>query len=207
MNLYTIYTPSHEVFYLDYFLKTLPDEFNVIATQIPQECVTGEFYSDGWNKTCYRKVELFYEACRKNMGKMFFFSDVDIQFFGNIKQTLIKELGDFDIACQDDLSQFSSGQFICRCNDRTLSLFTNMKKMYRLEDQATLNDQIGICKHKFLSRRFFTSGQVITASHWTGQDFDIPDNILSHHSNWVKGIDDKIKVLDIVRDKFNKAHK
>ena len=56
MKVYTTYTPSHKIMYDNYFLKTLPDEFDVHAYEIPQECDTGDFYSDGWDKTCYRKV-------------------------------------------------------------------------------------------------------------------------------------------------------
>jgi hypothetical protein len=90
MKLYTIYTDSHKNLYENYFLKTIPNEFEIISTKVDQECATGEFYSDGWGKTCYRKVELFYKACLENMGGLFVYSDVDIQFFGKIKDTLIQ---------------------------------------------------------------------------------------------------------------------
>ena len=203
MKVYTTFTPSHKVLYENYFLKTLPDEFEVKAYEIPQECNSGDFYSDGWDKTCYRKVELFYKACEENMGDIFVYLDVDIQFFGNIKNILIEELGDFDIACQDDISHACSGQFICRCTDRTLNMFANMKEHYRLEDQTTLNDHIWLCRNKFLSRRFFSFGHVMTKP-WSEEDFNIPENIVSHHANWVIGIDNKIKIMDIVREKYNK---
>ena len=39
---------------------------------------------------------------------------------------------------------------------------------------------------------------------WSGEDFNIPENIVSHHANWVIGIDNKIKIMDIVREKYNK---
>ena len=99
MKAYTIFTPSHKILYSDYFLPTLPDEFDLIPLEIPQECKTGSFYSEGWSKTCYRKVELFYQACKENFGDIFVFYDPDIQFFGNVKNLLIEELGDYDIAC------------------------------------------------------------------------------------------------------------
>ena len=43
MKVYTTYTPSHKIMYDNYFLKTLPDEFDVHAYEIPQECDTGIF--------------------------------------------------------------------------------------------------------------------------------------------------------------------
>jgi len=204
MKLYTIYTESHKYMYENYFIKTLPNEFEVITTEIPQECPTGEFYQEGWDKTCYRKVELFHKVCEQNMGELFVFSDVDIQFFGKIKQTLIDELGDFDIACQNDTGNYyCSGFFICRANEKTLHMFSEMLKNYHLEDQTTLNKHIHLVKSKFLSNKFFTIGHLLNTV-WSGQEFNLTNNILMHHSNWVSGIDNKIKLMDIVRDKNNK---
>jgi len=188
--------------YENYFLKSVPSEFNVYAKEVPQECPTGSFYQEGWDKTCFRKVEFFEEICKENFGDMFIFSDVDIQFFGKLKDAIVKELGDYDIACQDDVSHYCSGFFICRCNDRTLKMFQNMKEFYSKEDQTSLNEQIHICKHKALSRRFFTFGHIMHHP-WNGEDFDIPDDILIHHANWVVGIEDKIKIMDVTRKKFN----
>ena len=202
MNLYSIFTPSHRHMYENYFLTSIPDEFKLHIKEIPQECPTGSFYQEGWDKTCFRKVEFFEEICKENFGDMFIFSDVDIQFFGNFKDQMIEELGDCDIACQDDITTFSSGFFICKCNDTTLKMFQNMKEFYNREDQTSLNDQIHIAKHKFLSKRFFTFGHIVPRP-WNGEDFDIPDDILVHHANWVAGIDNKIKILDLVREKFN----
>ena len=204
MKIYTIYTPSHSVLYNNYFLKTLPNEFQIISKEIPQECETGEFYKEGWDKTCYRKVEFFIQACEENMGSHFIYSDVDIQFFGDIKDVLIGEIGDFDIACQNDTGPYyCSGFFICNANNRTLNMFNMMKKNYNKEDQTSLNEQIHLVRSKFLSRRFFTIAHS-TNSVWNGQDFYLPNDILMHHANWTAGIDNKIRLLDLVRKKMEK---
>jgi hypothetical protein len=138
---------------------------------------------------------------QENQGELFAFSDVDIQFFGNIKETMIEELGNYDIACQNDTGQFyCSGFFICRGNESTLNMFSEMKKNYEAEDQTTLNRHIHMVKSKFLSNKFFTIGHLLGL--WTGQDFNIPYPILVHHSNWTSGIENKIKLLDIVRKKI-----
>jgi hypothetical protein len=201
MKLYTIYTESHRHMYENYFLKTLPDEFEVVSLEIPQECSTGEYYAEGWDKTCYRKVELFEKACEENMGGVFAFSDVDIQFFGKIKEAMLAELGDHDIACQNDTAGYHcSGFFICRANERTLKMFREMKKNYDREDQTTLNNHIGMVRSKFLSHRFFTIGHLLNTA-WTGQEFDLKYEILMHHSNWVAGVENKARLMDIVRKK------
>lgn len=204
MKLYTIYTESHRDMYENYFLKTLPNEFEVISNEIPQECPTGEFYETGWDKTCYRKIELYLKACEENMGGIFAFSDVDIQFFGKIKDILLEELGDFDIACQNDTGPYyCSGFFVCRGNERTLNMFREMLKNYDKEDQTTLNNQIHLSRSKFLSHKFFTIGHLLNTA-WTGQEFELSHEILMHHSNWVVGIDNKKKLMDIVREKNNR---
>lgn len=204
MKLYTIFTPSHRQLYEKYFLPSLPQgEFELIPTEIPQECPTGSFYKEGWSQTCFRKVELFIKACQENMGETFVFSDVDIQFFGSLKDTLIEELGDFDIACQNDTGPYyCSGFFVCRGNERTLAMFQAMRDRYNKEDQTSLNDNIRMCKSKFLSRKFFTIAHV-TGQVWKGEDVYIPSYVLMHHANWTEGIENKIKLLNMVRSKLN----
>lgn len=191
------------VLYEKCLLNTIPREFNLKAIEIPQECPSGSFYSKGWNATCYRKVELFYQICKENLGNVFAFFDVDIQFFGNVQDVMLEELGDFDIACQDDLGACCSGQFICKASPTTLNLFELMLSNYKIEDQTTLNNHISVCKYKYLSKRFFTFGHAIP-KQWQGEDFDIPKDILTHHANWVVGVENKLKIVEIVREKYNR---
>ena len=201
MKIYALYTKSHEILFENYFLKTLPKEFELVTKIIPQDCPTAHFYKEGWDKTCFRKIEFYEEACKENQGELFVFSDVDVQFFGDIKQTLIDEIGDFDIACQNDSGNYyCSGFWICRGNERTLNLFAEMKKNYRSEDQTTLNDQIHLVKSKFLSRKFFTIAH-LSAQVWNGQQFNLPYHVLMHHANWTEGRENKIRLLELVKEK------
>jgi hypothetical protein len=41
MKIYTIYTPSHSFLYKNYFLKTLPNEFEIVSKE---DCVELDFY-------------------------------------------------------------------------------------------------------------------------------------------------------------------
>jgi hypothetical protein len=200
LKLYVAYSESHKKLYEEYFSKTLPDEFEVVVFEISQECPTGEFKNLGWDRMCYQKVLLFERACIENLGGVFVFSDVDIQFFGDIREALLEELGDSDIACQNDVYGYCSGLFICRCNESTLKMFSEMKKNFDGDDQRTLNKHIHLVKAKCLSNRFFTVGHIL-GSRWIGQDFEIPYPILVHHSNWTVGIDNKTKLMNIVREK------
>ena len=99
MKIYTYFTPSHREMFEKWFLKELT-EFEVVETKGDQECQTGHYYQEGWKNTTMKKVDVFIQAVKENMGDVFVFSDVDIQFFGPIKQQLIDELGEFDIAIQ-----------------------------------------------------------------------------------------------------------
>jgi len=177
MKLYTCYTPSHRVMYENYFLPSLPNEFDLIVEQFPQDCPTGSFYTAGWGKTMQRKAALLLRICEANMGKVFVFSDVDVQFFGPIKQVLLDELGDFDIACQDDfVGQYCAGFFICRANAATLALFRKMAELCTYSDQVVMNEHISLCKAKFLSSRFYTVAHSL-GGLWTGQAIDVPANV------------------------------
>ena len=206
MKLYTIYTPSHKILFDNYFKPSLIEgEYDLKPKElINQECPTGTYYQDGWNQTTYRKVEYFLKIAEENMGDTFVFSDVDIQFFGRTKETLLEELGDADIAAQDDTCNFMcSGFFICKSNERTIRMFKSMKDNYHLykEDQDALNQNKHLANWKLLSRKFFTVGQ-LTNRVWNGEDFIVPNGILMHHSNWTIGIDNKIKLLEKVKNQM-----
>lgn len=206
MRLYTIYSPSHKRLYDDYFLRTVPDEFDLVTYTTIQHCDSGSFYSQGWDRICYDKIIIFKQACKANYGGYFVFSDVDVQFFGPIKEDLITELGDYDIACQNDCGNtYCSGFFICRCNDVTQRMFDEMLGGYHREDQHMMNlmiNSLGV-KAKFLDpKKYFTVGHE-TMCPWVGQDFNVPDQMLVHHANWTVGIDRKVELLETVRNKYN----
>lgn len=203
MKIYTYYTESHKPFYDNYFSKTIED-LEVVGISGDQECPTGSYYQDGWKKTTMKKVDVFIQACLENQGKTFVYSDVDIQFFGPLEQTLIDELSDFDIAIQNDyLGGMCSGFFVCKGNERTLKMFQSMKdnESSYLEDQHALNMNLHHVRFKPLSPRFWTFG--IYKTQWKNQNFDIPDDILMHHANWTEGIQNKTTLLNFVRQKFN----
>ena len=82
-------------------------------------------------------------------------------------------------------------------------MFKTMRDKYNKEDQKTLNEQIYLCKSKFLSRKFFTIAHSI-GRVWDGIEVDIPGDILVHHANWTVGINNKIKLLNMVRENLNR---
>lgn len=202
MKIYTYYTESHKPFFDNYFSKSVTD-LEIVSFEGDQECITGSYYQEGWKQTTMKKVDVFIKACEENQGQVFVYSDVDIQFFGPVKEILLDELGEFDIAIQNDyLGGMCSGFFVCRGNERTLKMFQSMKdnESSYLEDQHALNMNLHHVKFKPLSSRFWTFGMYQT--QWKNQNFDIPEDILMHHANWTEGIQNKTVILNIVRQKF-----
>jgi len=203
MKVYTYYTPSHKVFFDDYFSKSLMD-LEIVEFNGDQECQSGSYYKDGWKSTTMKKVDVFIQACKENQGNVFVYSDVDIQFFKPLNDVLLEELGEFDIAIQNDyLGGMCSGFFVCRGNEKTLKMFEEMKsnETQYLEDQHALNMNLKHVRYKALSTKFWTFGSFGT--QWKGQNFDIPQDLVMHHANWTEGIDNKIKLLNFVRFKQN----
>lgn len=202
MNIYTLYSQSHKILFDRYFVPTLPSEFTLKSYETEQLCSSGRYYESGWSEMCKLKVLLFRDACIENMGGLYVWSDVDIQFFGNCLDVMLEELGDLDIACQHDFTAHCSGLFIVRANHKTLDMFNAMVENYRIEDQTTLNDHINSVRNKYLSNKFFNYGQ--TRGHvWDGNEqFNVDKDILVHHANWTIGVDNKIRMLEYVRSKM-----
>jgi hypothetical protein len=203
MNLYTFLTPSHRVLYENYFLKSLPSTFILSCLDIEhQYCESASFLDKGWTQTTINKIILLIKACEENMGKYFVYSDVDVQFFDkDICNLLMQEIEDKDIACQDDNNLYCSGFFICKANDRTLKMYNKIYESWNHKDsdQKMLNRYLYLCKPKKLSKKFFTVGQILKKEWTDDQHFDLISDISMHHANWTIGIDNKIKLLDLVK--------
>jgi len=212
MKIYIFLAEAQKFMYENYFLSSLSKDFEPHATIHTEPYV--DFGVTPFGERTRSKLCFMAEACKENFGEIIVFADADVQFFDLMKKTLIEELGDFDIACQQGgIFTFFSlcpGFFVCRCNHMTLKLFDNMKKFFRTDDQFSLNEQKWICKYKSLSpRKFFTIGHVLYLNNKAGKrweegvGFTIPDTILMHHASGVVGLKKKLKLLDIVKARVN----
>lgn len=205
MDIFTFYTPSHEVLLERYFLASLPDEYVPHIFELPQDCSSGNYESDGWNTTMRKKVELMIEATKQCWGRPFVFSDCDVQFFGNSSQNLLDQLGTADIAAQNDgIGKLCAGFFIAQANTNNLDLY---QAMIEYMDAEQCNDQIAMnhCAKDmaYLNNSIFTIGMANQYKVWKGEtDIGIPNNIIIHHANWTVGVKNKIKLMDFVRNKM-----
>lgn len=212
MNFYTFYTDSHKKIYEEFFLKSFPEgEFNLFCEEFKQECPTATYREQGWNLTMAKKIQLIIDGIESSWGEYMVHGDCDIQFFPpGIKDTLVTELGDNDIAFQSDGTKYCAGFFICKANDSSLNLFKQVKANLSFfpDDQEALNHLISQypLKHKTLSGLFYTVARDNNWQVYTGEDNPriTTNKILMHHANYTMGLENKTKLLKIVRDKFLK---
>ncbi|MGB8367545.1 MAG: putative nucleotide-diphospho-sugar transferase [Candidatus Babeliales bacterium] len=216
MKLYAVYTPSHTVLKDQWFLPSIQDDFDLVIKFHNQTCHSASFMEKGWTKTTIKKVELIIQAVQENWGKIFIFSDVDIQFFGPIQKKIEQLMKNKDILVQKNSPKngICSGFFACRGNEKTLQLWQNayqiMLNNEAISDQAALSSCLKGNMTKNIAWDYlpdiFFGGGTLTGCHWTPtKQLPIPKNIIMHHANWTKGIRYKIMQLQYVRNEVKRG--
>jgi len=217
MKIYTFFTETHTDLLFQYFLPSLYKYENAetIIKKLPQQCSSGEYGKDGWFDTMLKKVEYHIQSCEENYGKTFIYSDCDVQFVAPFIDTMVNELDNYDIACQDDVhpygnrTTYCAGFFICRSNDATLAFFKkilldmishNTSPKHNYNDQTALNENLNMINHKILSNKFYTIAQTTKRLWKEDYNIDVPKNIVVHHANWTHGVSNKIKLLNFVKE-------
>jgi hypothetical protein len=206
MKLYTFYSESHKYLY-DLFLDSIhkTNSFIDINVDILDQQGSGSFMESGWESTMGKKLDQIIRACEE--GDIFIHSDSDVIFLRNIEEKILEELGDFDIAFQDDgVVGLCMGFFICKPNTEITSLFKKVKEIlpsFKGHDQNALNSIIQNynIKYKKLSHLFFNYGQT-RSRVWNGEDFEVAEDILVFHANWTIGTENKIKLINKIKNKI-----
>jgi len=214
MKIYTFYTPTHKVFFDDWFIKTISEEDKdkVHVEKFEQECTTGAFMGSGWNKTMLKKVDYIRECL--SYDDMFFHLDSDIQFFRPFHDDCVRvmEKENLDILAQND----GNNTVCCGCMliKPSVKMIKTFDEVYTLTESGKAgNDQ------QALNRLLPTSGLRVGMlgkdyySVWMSNGLrewqpehgveNIPDDIRLHHGNYVVGVDDKMKLMQAVRDKYD----
>jgi hypothetical protein len=207
MKIYTFYSDSHKYLY-DVFIESLENTNPGIdiVTDILEQKGSGSFMENGWESTMNKKLDQIIRACE--IGEIFIHSDSDVIFLKNIEEEILSELGDSDIVFQDDGEVgLCMGFFICNPNPTIISLFKKVKEIlpeFQGHDQNAINSIIknyGV-NYKKLSHRFFNYGQT-RHKIWNGEYFEVPKNILVCHANWTIGIENKLKLISLVKRQIN----
>jgi hypothetical protein len=228
-SLYTLTTPSHQVLHDDWFRPSLQDGYAVETRSMKQVGASNDHVcgTHAFNETMIAKVRLMLDAIRENWGKIFVYSDVDVQFFGKTEPLIDDAMRDCDVVAQRDAHpkmsaaknrQFSghlcAGFLACRANEQTLHLWEDVLA-YGLKhpdkhDQQALNfllngltgrqmrNRYGV-RWGFLPEAFFGPGPQLTEVWKPGMQLELPRPIVMHHANWTFGVDNKISQLAAVR--------
>lgn len=222
IKLYTFFTPSHKELKDDYFLPSLQDDgLEIIVQECPQECPSALVFSEGWQKSMLRKVDMIIEAINDNWGDIFIYADIDTQYFGPISDIIRKEISNKDMVIQRDTPSgtMCAGFLACWANSRTLKLWQAVRNYminsHSPSDQKTLNKLLRHNKNNQFNMRWdylpseqFCGGGTFSASPWRpGKSLHIPLTLLMHHANWTTGTENKIEQLKYVRGVIKKGIK
>lgn len=223
MKLYALYTKTHKVLKDEWFMPSLPDGFdlNLFASNV----CGGEYLSENFKLAILAKTDFIIEAIKENLGNIFVYSDVDMQFFEPVSQELKRLVQNRDIVCQKDGpgpdAPLCTGFFVMHASKKNLVLWKLLKKVVEKEkrDQTGFNRLIKK-KGKYASTKFFFTrfdyqylpikyfgGGTLSGRYWNpGDDLVVPENIVLHHANYTSGVENKIAQLKYVRNVVNKRH-
>jgi len=225
IKLYAFYTPSHRKLKDRWFLASLKDDYEIILDEYPQDCPSGVYMRDGWNRLMIRKIDLILRAIRENPGQLFIYSDVDIQFFEETRESLADDMAGLDFAVHRETAEggMCTGFMPCWGGEGLLRLWQDIRA-YCLEnpsrhEQHGLNELLGKYPRRsrenpygirwdYLPLKFFGPGPVLNRVRWyPKREFDVPEDILLHHANWTHGVRNKEAQLRYVKTLVKKRRK
>jgi hypothetical protein len=212
-KLITFYSESHKDIY-DIFYKSycvyLKNDYILHPLLIEQISPTGEYESKGFDLTMLKKIEWIIKNIDPNDDEPLVFADCDIQFFENINE----ELGEYDILFQEDIGSYCAGFFICKQNLLVLEFFKYVYETLEINLDGIIHDQTIInhllfnnifpnIKVGLLDRnKYWTIANSNGGRVWNGEEINnIPDNIIMHHANFTVGIQNKLQLLNKVKEK------
>lgn len=209
LKLYTFYTDSHKKLLEEYFLPTFNETNKDLILKIKkfeQECSSGNYMSSGWYQIMMKKVDYILESIEESWGEIFIHADCDIIFFGSIKDDIIKQIEEKDMAAQDDGGEICCGFFACRANEKTKSLFEKVKE----EMNEKFNDQQATNKLakkyvscKFLDENYYSIYRNTNKKVWNKnisiKEKEIPKQMLVYHANWTVGVENKIELINKIK--------
>ena len=175
------YTDLHAPFFEKHFIKSFPFEagLSLLVEKMPQKC-EGGLFSNGWRDQMIEKQKFI----NKNLQTFFYneilvFSDVDIRFYGEVKDDLTQCLGDADIAFMKDHNSDTIGRcggfFVLKSTDKMREIFSevlstlqsfdkNSPTSFETSEQQTINNVLNKhsdVKWKYLPARYYTHGLYI----------------------------------------------
>jgi len=214
MKIYCLYSPSHKRLFADYFLPSIPDELSVYSVAQTQQRGNGEYANGpGWLYHAVSKVAWWAEACRDNIGEVFICADVDIQFFGPVKDVILPLMKGNDVLIQvnSQIGECCMGFVACRGSERLASFWEKIKTEVTNRNDPNFDDQDAFnmlrdeIQWDYLpANKFYTVGMTLGQVWQPGMKIKVPRNILMYHANWTVGEQNKTTLLDKVKSIVDK---
>ena len=216
-KLYCMYTPQFKTMYEEYFLPSVQDDFEIIVKGYPQECPSGKFYSEGWDLTMLRKLEMLREAIEENWNKVFFYSDIDIIFLKPILEVSLGHLGNNDFVVQQGWPRngLCAGFFVMRGNAKTLELITTAHYLLKCKQYQDDQDAIqavldrfmqGKIDWEFLPAEQFPNGRKVLKNprglYSITSEIILNDSMVLFHANCCIGLENKYDFLKQVQKEY-----
>lgn len=221
-TMYTLYTDTHRQLYEEWFLpsfeKHMGDIVDLEAKEMPQISASGSFYSEGWQETMQYKTDIITQAIEDHRDDVFLFVDCDVQFFGDVSEPMLNALQGKDLVGQNDGAMLCAGVIAVRANPIAKALWRTIKirsPEYGCDQRALnaiLNAHVNrgsiewgkLDWDQFFNYRRLTEQDVV----WTpDMDLHIPeqtlDNMLLHHANFTVGVQNKIIMMERIREQKN----
>ncbi len=206
MKLLSVYSRSHERLKEEWLLATLKDDYELSLHESATQG-RGRYMEEDWIESVLFKSRKIIQTIEENWGGVFVYADADIQFFAPTRQEVLKALEGKDIVCQLDnpSGNLCTGFFAARANAATLELWQAVQAAIPVErrDQIAFNRiarQIKGLRHGCLPVRFFSAG-TFTGRMWEkGDRVYVPRSPIMHHANWAVGVEDKVALLEKVRE-------
>lgn len=216
-KMYCMYTPDFKDLFNEFFLPSIKDDFEIVAAEFPQDCPSGNFRFEGWNKTMLNKLKLLQKAILENWDQIFFYSDIDIIFLKPILDKSLELLGNNDFVVQQGWpkNKLCAGFFVMKGNEKNLGLITKAFKLLNekvcVDDQEALqtvlnnlnNDEIA---WELLPPKLYPNGRFVLKQskelYSKHSLIELNQSMILFHANCCIGLENKYHFLKQVQQKF-----
>jgi hypothetical protein len=152
MKIFCVFTPAHEVLLRDWFLPSLPADFEAVPIHLEINGA-GDFLSEEFLRCIREKISLIVRSIRENPGEWIIWSDIDILFFEDAVpaiQTTIENAGEKCLIFQRERKwqgEVNTGFILIRCGIQAERFFSEVGERLAKErgknEQAVINGMLG----------------------------------------------------------------
>jgi uncharacterized FlgJ-related protein len=104
VKLYSCHTWHQEELVREFFLPSAKDKFEVVIKKMEDTTNSKQIFfgTSNFKTIVLKKVEFILDVIRQERGRVFVYSDVDVQFFSPAEKALTQSLANQDIVMQQD---------------------------------------------------------------------------------------------------------